>query len=67
MKTTNYTVAFTNHCFENVSAFNVQEAAILAMAEQIKKGHSYNICFIRDEDSGRIYHNGWQLSGGIRK
>jgi hypothetical protein len=55
---TEYTVVFTNHCFENVTAFGVKQAAILAQAEQIKKGHSFNIELIKDEH-GKIYREGW--------
>jgi DNA-dependent RNA polymerase auxiliary subunit epsilon len=47
MKQYKFIVMFTNHCNETVYAFNVKEARILAQAEQIKKGNSYNIEFIK--------------------
>jgi hypothetical protein len=49
-----FIVVFTTHQFEIVHAFLSTEAKILAQAEQIKKGNSYNVDFIKwfkDENS----------------
>jgi len=40
-------VVFKNHCNETVYATDIKQARILAQAEQIKKGNSYNIAFIK--------------------
>ena len=49
MKHYKYTVVFTDFNFQIVYAFCEKEARILAQAEQIKKGLSYNIDFVKME------------------
>ena len=53
MKTTKYDVVFTNHNVWSVNAFNLSRARILGQAEQIKRGCSHNIEFVREDlDNG---------------
>ena len=54
MKQYKYKVIFTNHCFEIVHAGNKKEAIILAQAEQIKKGNTYNVEFVKDKNDNLI-------------
>lgn len=46
-----YTVVFANHNFEQVTASSKKQAVILAQAEQIKKGNSYMIAFVKNEEN----------------
>ncbi len=48
-----YRVIFFNGEFEDVHAFSTSEAMILAQAEQIKKGNSYEVKSVLEfEDRG---------------
>ena len=49
MNTKRFIVVFTNHCYEEVNAFGRSGAIILAQAEQIKKGNSYSVAFVKNE------------------
>lgn len=58
MKPYKFNVVFTNHNVETVYTFNQYAAKILAQAEQIKKGNSYNVEFVLqylDNGEERIY------------
>lgn len=55
MKSYEFTVVFTNHTFRVVYTGNREQAIILAQAEQIKAGMSYNVCFVKDENGNVIY------------
>ena len=47
MKPYKYIIVFSNHCFEEVYASSKKPAVILAQAEQIKKGNSYNVTCVK--------------------
>lgn len=51
MKDDFYTVVFTNWNFEQVIASSRKQAIILAQAEQIKKGNSFMVNFVKNEDN----------------
>jgi len=57
MKHSKFIVVFTNHNNITVYAFHVKEAIILAQAEMINKGLSYNVEFVKD-DQNRIIKRG---------
>jgi hypothetical protein len=49
-----FTVVFTNHNYEQVYAQTRKEAVVLAQAEQIKKGNTYIVNFVKDENGDII-------------
>ena len=57
MKQDLFIVVFTNHCIEQVWAWGITEAIILAKARQINKGNSYMVSFVKNDKNEIISAN----------
>jgi hypothetical protein len=50
---TKYFFNFTSGKFAIVSALNIEQATIIAQAQQIEKGNTYKIKSIKDYETGK--------------
>ena len=56
MKKTNYYIMFTTSPDFKISAFNIVDACILAMAERIKNGCHIRVSHVTNLDTGEKHH-----------
>ena len=52
-----FIIVFTNHNIEEIYAFSLKEAIILAQAKQINKGNLFHVDFVKDKE-GNILKRG---------